>query len=223
MLRGEIEIVMAKKQAPAGPTRPLAPDAFFESPYLSFMPAPDVRRWAIDTFLTEGGQLHNPDHAHLQHADLEFVWASGGFAKQGRTVLGQCEEVTFRAGPWQKGRQEQQMREWFGSVPDFIITLDADYARKCSDLEFCALVEHELMHIGHALDEYGSPAFLRTGEPKLAIRGHDVSEFVGIVRRYGVGRPDSDVARMVAAANAGPELRGHTIAQACGTCLLRAA
>ncbi len=43
-------------------------------------------------------------------------------------LLGQCEEVTFRAGAWQKGRQEQQMRDWFGNVPDFLITLDADYS-----------------------------------------------------------------------------------------------
>lgn len=210
-----------KKVAATGPVRPMAPDAFFESPYLSFMPAPDVRRWAIDTFLTEGGQLHNPDHEHLQHADLEFVWASGGFAKQGRTVLGQCEEVTFRAGPWQKGRQEQQMREWFGSVPDFIITLDADYARKCSDLEFCALVEHELFHIGHLNDEYGAPAFYRdSGLPKLGMRGHDVEEFVGVVRRYGAS---ADVQRLIDAAKAGPEVGKLNIARACGTCLLRAA
>lgn len=212
---------MVKKIQDAGPTRPAPPASLFESPYLSFTPARELRRWAIDTFLTEGGQLHNADHEHLVHADVEFLWASAGFNKAGRTVLGQCEEVTFRAGPWQKGRQEQQMREWFGSVPDFVITLDADYSRRCTDLEFCALVEHELYHIGHLNDEYGSPAFYRdSGLPKLGMRGHDVEEFIGVVRRYG---PSADVGRLIDAAKSAPEVAKLNIARACGTCLLRAA
>ena len=187
------------------------------------MPAPEVLKWARATILTEGGALYNEDHAHLEYADVQFLWAPHGYNKAGRTVLGQCEEVTFRCGPWQKGRQQQQMADWFGAVPEYLITLDASYCLTCSDVEFCALVEHELFHIGQERDEFDSPAFTKDGFPKLAIRGHDVSEFVGIVQRYGVGRPDGDVARMVAAATAGPELRGHVVAQACGTCLLRAA
>lgn len=204
-----------------GPTRPQAPAALFESPWLAFMPAPDVREWARANFLTEGAALHNPDHAHLEHASIEFLWASGGFAKQGRTVLGQCEEITFRAGPWQKGRQEQQMREWFGEVPDFVITVDAAYSRKCSDAEFCALVEHELYHVGHLNDEYGAPAFYKdSGLPKLGMRAHDVEEFVGVVRRYGASM---DVQRMIDAAKTAPEVAKLNIARACGTCLLKAA
>jgi hypothetical protein len=203
--------------------RPVPPVCFADPSVARYTPAPDVLKWARATILTEGGALYNADHAHLEYADVQFLWAPGSFQKQGRTVLGQCEEVTFRCGPWQKGRQQQQMADWFGAVPDFLITLDASYCLTCSDAEFCALVEHELFHIGQERDEFDSPAFTKDGLPKLAIRGHDVSEFVGIVQRYGVGRPDGDVARMVAAANAGPELRGHVVAQACGTCLLRAA
>src|SRR5690606_6326227 len=119
----------------------------------------------------------NPDHAHLAGADLCFLWAASGFAKAGRYVLGQAEQVMFRAGGWQKARQEQQMVEWFGRVPEFLITLAADYCATCSDEEFCALVEHELYHIGHLKDEYGAPAFYRDGRPKLGIQGHDVEEF----------------------------------------------
>lgn len=199
----------------------MAPDALFESPYMAFAPAPDVLAWARSMFITEGGQLHNPDHEHLEYGDIKFLWASSGFAKQGRIVLGQCELVSFRAGPWQKGRQEQQMRDWFGQVPEFIITLDADYSRKCSDAEFCALVEHELYHIGHEHDEFGAPAFYRdSGLPKLGMRAHDVEEFIGVVRRYG---PSADVAKLVSAAQAAPEVAKLNIARACGTCLLRAA
>ncbi len=38
---------------------------------------------------------------------------------------------------------EQQMNQWFGRIPKFISTLAADYCSQCSDIEFCALVEHE--------------------------------------------------------------------------------
>ena len=201
-------------------SRPLPPDAFTESPTARYMPAPEVLKWARAEIFTEGGQLHNPDFAHLEYADVQFLWAPGSFNKQGRTVLGQCEEVTFRCGPWQKGRQQQQMRDWFGAVPDYLITLDAVHCLTCSDVEFCALVEHELYHIGQELDEFGSPAFTKDGMPKLCMRGHDVEEFVGVVRRYGASK---DVQRMIDAAKGAPEVSKINIARACGTCLLKAA
>jgi hypothetical protein len=214
---------MAKKPAAPGQSRPLPPESFTDLLSARYAPAPEVLTWARSTILTEGGQLHNPDHAHLEYADVQFLWAPGGFNKQGRTVIGQCEEMLFRCGPWQKGRQQQQMADWFGMVPDYLITLDASYCLTCSDAEFCALVEHELYHIGQEQDAFGSPAFTKDGMPKLFIRGHDVEEFVGVVRRYGVGHPEGTLAQLVAAANAAPEVAKINIARACGTCLLKAA
>lgn len=200
--------------------RPLPPAEFTDPMYSRFLPAPEVLKWARAEILTEGGQLHNPDHAHLEYADVQFLWAPGSFQKQGRTVLGQCEEMLFRCGPWQKGRQQQQMADWFDQVPDFLITLDARYCMTCSDLEFCALVEHELMHIGQEQDEFGAPKFTKDGLPKLCMRGHDVEEFVGVVRRYGASE---DVQRIIDAAKGAPEVAKINIARACGTCLLKAA
>jgi len=106
--------------------------------------------------------------------------ASSGIAKQGRVVLGQAEQLMFRAGGWQKARQEQQMREWFGDEPTYLITLAADNCAQCSDAQFCARVEHELYHITQATDEYGAPKFTQDGLPKLYLSGHDVEEFVGV-------------------------------------------
>jgi hypothetical protein len=209
-----------KKKIPAGQSRPLPPESFTDPLTARYMPAPEVLRWVRAEILTDGGQLHNPDHEHLEFADIQFLWAPDGFVKAGRTVLGQCEEMTFRCGAWQKGRQQQQMADWFGMVPQFLITLDADYCLKCSDAEFCALVEHELYHIAQELDEFGSPSFTKDGLPKLMIKGHDVEEFVGVVRRYG---PSADVQRMIDAAKAPPEVAKLNIARACGTCLLKAA
>lgn len=183
-------------------------------------PAPELHDWVMDTFVREGGRLRNEDHIHLLDADIGFLWARTGFVKASRLVLGQAEQVAFRAGGWQKARSEQQMVEWFGDIPDFLITLAADYCAECSDAEFCALVEHELYHIAQELDGFSAPAFTRDGMPKLKLRGHDVEEFVGVVRRYGAS---PDVQRLVEAANSRPEVEKINIARACGTCLLKSA
>lgn len=185
-----------------------------------FIPAPEVLAWAMENILSEDGPLHNPDHLHLQDAPISFLWAASGFAKKGRSVIGQAEELTFRAGTWQKGRQEQQMIEWFGYLPDYLITLAGDYCAVCSDAEFCALVEHELYHIAQAVDAFGAPKFTQEGLPKLTMRGHDVEEFVGVVRRYGASQ---SVQQLIDAASHPPEVAKINISRACGTCLLKSA
>ncbi|PHX52348.1 hypothetical protein AO354_39100, partial [Pseudomonas syringae pv. syringae] len=171
--------------------RPITPPSLLVTADLvtRLIPAPEVRDWLQAEILADDGSIHNPDHTHLLDADIRVMWASTSFEKQGRRVLGQAEQVTFRAGGWQKARMEQQMRDWFGDIPDFIITLAADYCATCSDADFCALVEHELYHLAQATDQYGQSVFTKEGAPKLKLRGHDVEEFVGVVRRYGAS-PD---------------------------------
>lgn len=199
--------------------RPLPPQELLELEAVIFpvvKPAPEIRAWAHETFIADEGELYNPIHAHLIDSDVEFMWASTAFTKKGRTVLGQCEQVMLRAGGWQKVRLEQQFRDWFGRVPKFLITIAADYSADCSDTEFCALVEHEMMHIAQATDEYGAPKFNQEGMPVLTIRGHDVEEFIDIVKRYGASH---EVQQMVDAANGKPEVAKTNIARACGTCI----
>ena len=187
-----------------------------------YEPAKDMADW-VRSQIIEEGPLHNEEHVHLLHADVAFLWAAERYVKQGRQILGQTEEVLFRVGRWQRGRQEQQLAEWFGRVPSWLITLDAEYCANCSDAEFCALVEHELYHIGQEKDVFGAPAFTKDGLPKLFLRGHDVEEFVGVVRRYGIGDSNGMLAKLVSAANCTPEVARVDIAKACGTCLARAA
>ena len=187
---------------------------------IRLFPAPEIWEWVQSEILADTGRIHNPDHAHLVDADIKFMWASSSFTKQGRTVLGQAEQVAFRAGGWQKARMEQQMMDWFGDVPAFIITLAADYCTDCSDEAFCALVEHELYHIAHGKDKYDQPAFDSEGLPRLVMRSHDVEEFIGVVRRYG---PSTDVQEMIEAASRPPEVAKLNISRACGTCLLKSA
>lgn len=200
--------------------RPMPPADLLESPFLILTPAPELWEWIQREVLAETGSIHNPEHSHLIDASVGVMWASSAFNKKGRSVLGQAEQLMIRAGGWQKARQEQQMRDWFGAEPEFIITLAGDYCAQCSEAEFCALVEHELYHIGHKLDKCGAPAFGDDGMPKLEMRGHDVEEFVGVVRRYG---PSHDVQQLIDAASRPPEVAKINISRACGTCLLKSA
>jgi len=205
-------------------TRPLPPsgllDIDLEDLTQQFRPAPEAWAWIEGEILDEAGNLHNPDHHHLQGADVAVLWASSSFTKQGKTVVGQAELVAFRAGGWQKARMERQMVDWFGRVPEVVITLAADYCSSCTDTEFCALVEHELYHVAQETDQYGAPKFRRDGSAALTMRAHDVEEFVGVVRRYGAGE---EVQKLVDAAQRPPEVARLHIARSCGTCLLRAA
>lgn len=204
--------------------RPFPPEALVTGQDASlFRPAPEVGEWVRSEILEEGGLLHNPEHKHLLWADLEFLWAAEGYTQKLRRVVGTAEQVAFRAGGWQRARQEEQMRQWFGRVPGYLITLDAQYAANAEDAAWCALVEHELYHVAHALDAFGAPAFTKDGNPKLCIRAHDVEEFVGVVRRYGIGDPGGAISKLVEAANSRPEISDARIRGSCGTCMLRVA
>ena len=79
----------------------------------------------------------------------------------------------------------------------------------------------ELLHCSVALDSDGEPKYLKDGSPQYALKGHDVTEFVSIVRRYGAFDPR--VAAMVEAGTRTPEIGRLAISQACGTCAVKLA
>lgn len=184
-----------------------------------FIAAPELEAWARNTFISEISPIYNPDHAHLQMASLGFVWTNEPNTRAGRVILGQCEIMPpMSMGKWQRARALAQVSDWFGQMPDFLITISAGAAQYMDNDSFCALIEHELYHAGQATDDFGQPRFnKRTGLPVFAIKGHDVEEFVGVVRRYGASA--AGVEEMVRAANKGPEVAPANVARACGNCL----
>ncbi len=205
--------------------RPMPPADIFEiEAGDQFIPALDIVEWARSTFISEGATIENPEHSHLQNANLGALWTNVENSKRGMRVIGMAEPGLPQGamGKWSKARAERQVMDWFGMVPDFLITLDAHWWMQASDAEACALVEHELYHCAQQLDDFGAPRFnQQTGRPVFGMRGHDVEQFVGVVRRYGAGA--AGVQAMVDAANAKPEIADVKIAQACGTCRLRVA
>jgi hypothetical protein len=204
-------------------SRPLPPAALVDSPLDLFTPAHDVTRWLTETFLDPASKLFNPDHAHLESANIGCLWTNVQNSRHGKAIVGQCELGTPRGsqGKWAKAKAAVQLEAWFGAVPDFLLTFYAPYASVCDDPEFMALLEHELYHASQAQDAFGAPKFTPEGMPVWSIRGHDVEQFVGVVRRYGAGA--ARVRELVDAANRRPEVAPADISAACGTCGLRIA
>lgn len=199
--------------------RPEPPAKMFDASSEEFQPSSELQRWAFDTFIQPGGKLCNPDHEHLRDAIIGFVWTTVSASRHMNQIVGQAEQPKFQGSKWSKRRQEQQIEQWFGELPDFVITIDASYAAQCDDMSFCALIEHELYHCGQALDDFGGPKFNKaTGLPVFAIKGHDVEEFVGVIRRYGVGAGAGQTLAFIEAAQRGPEIGTAKVTGACGSC-----
>jgi len=195
-----------------------------EEEAIRLIPAPDLKKWVIANFLTLGGPLHNPDHDHIaeliheNEGFLAFAWASQACTVKKQMVSGQCEKVMFNVGGWRKARQEQQMRDWFGYVPVYLITIDASFCEQATDRDFCALIEHELYHIGVERAEDGEPLYSdMTGLPKHYLAGHDVEEFIGVVKRWG---PSESVKRLVEVAKNPPFVTARDISKCCGNCVI---
>lgn len=208
--------------------RPFPPTDFIdqidEEEAIRIVPASDLKNWVVANFLTLGGPLHNPDHDHLaemlhdNEGFLASAWASTAYTRTKRMVLGQCEKVMFQQGGWKKARQEQQMRDWFGFVPIYLITIDASFCEKANDNEFCALFEHELYHIGVERDSDGEIIYSdHTGLPKHYLAGHDVEEFIGVVKRWGA---NDSVKRLVEVAKNPPFVSDLDISKCCGNCVI---
>ena len=208
--------------------RPFPPTDFMdqaeEEEAIRLIPAPDLKKWVVANYLTIGGPLYNPEHDHipeLLHDNEEFLafaWASSAYKSKQAMVLGQCEKVMFNVGGWRKARQEQQMRDWFGFVPTYLITVDASFCERANDTEFCYLLEHELYHIGVMRDEDGEIVYSdSSGLPKHYLAGHDVEEFIGVVKRYG---PSKNVKRLIEVAKNPPFVSNLDISKCCGNCVI---
>src|SRR5262245_46530872 len=90
-----------------------------------FAPSPDGLAWVRTNILDPLGPLHNPDHLHLTDASIGFLWTNAENTRHQRRIVGQAEVPMYMGNKWQKARQEMQVTQWFGDLPDFIITLDA--------------------------------------------------------------------------------------------------
>lgn len=198
--------------------RPYPPEELIEAPNGMFRAAHDLMDWAKETFIDENGELANVEHEHLQSADVGFLWTNVENTRRGRLILGQAALMPPTGDKWSAARATEQVERWFGGMPDALITIYAPAAATMDHWQFCALIEHELHHIGQATDKFGSPLFNeRTGQPVFELKGHSFEEFTSVVKRYGATSPE--LAEAIRLANKGPEISEARISGACGVCL----
>lgn len=208
MNRAALRLVQSSRPAP--PARILDLPDWFEPDQAG------LGDWVRRTFIDEDGPLHNPRHAHLADAQIGWLWATGECKSKDREVAGQCQLVAPAQAKWPSQRQHFQLQQWFGTVPDFIITIAAHHAVHMDDWTFCALIEHELCHAAQDVDPFGEPRFTKEGLPIFRLIGHDVEQFHDVVERYGARAAGVDT--MVALANAGPIFGEARMALACANC-----
>lgn len=192
----------------------------------SFLPAPELDAAARRLFIDEDASHAIDEHQHLRQATIGWLWTDAPKKRKGRRIVGFAEIFQPRGAGWARERQEMQIVEWFGRVPDFIITLSAPHVAWClregRPEAACALVDHELCHCAQAVDAFGAPRFnRRTGRPVFTIKGHDVEQFVGVVERWGTTSAEEEA--FARAAGRQPTFGPAQAAGICGTCLRRAA
>lgn len=125
----------------------------------------------------------------IGEAAFMVVFRAEPKVKQGRMILGTMGLPRFQGGT-------ADFATWClaklcgGDLPDFVLTLDAEWWADAEPFAREALVYHELCHCEHANDKDGEPKFTDEGMPVWGIRGHDLEEFHAVVRRYGAWAPD---------------------------------
>lgn len=195
--------------------RPIPPENLLDpSAEDAFAPSSDVPVWAEEVFYAPGAPLapYVPELQPLQMADIGTLWTNAKCERQARPVVGKME--LCRPNPmldqWAKAAYYDQLRGWFGRVPDYKMTLSAPFAAGADDPTFCALVLHELLHAWLKF-------ITKKGRPIWGVQGHDVEEHVRVVELFGVGAAAGKTKELVEAGRRKPLIAPAQIAGVCGT------
>ena len=181
---------------PHAPRPPFVPELFAlpdpeedEKPEPLFVPDPDLALWVRQWFFHEDSPLLIEDHVDIMGAEIGFVWTNAENKRQGRAVAGTAQlgkpGRNIQDG-WTWAAIEFQRREWFGVLPDLLVTLSAPYCSRCRAHQVLALIDHELSHLSVSCDKDGEPMYdEETGRPVFKLVGHSAEEFTGVVHRWG--------------------------------------
>lgn len=197
------------------PILPLPPDGIAAP-----TPAPELEAWVWAELIESGGLLHNEDHRVIEDWEprIGWLWMPDALQRKGKRIAGTAQLARPTGDAWRQAEREEQLERWFGHVPDFVIRIDAPlyahWVRSGRPELALRVVDHELYHCRQEVDRWGADRFLKDGSPVWGMRGHDVEEFVGVVRRYGAAA--AGVTELVQAAARAPEITPADIAAACG-------
>lgn len=181
-------------------------------------PSVELQEWLMNTFVHEDGELCNEEHAHLRTANIAAIWTNVEYEDGLMPVAGMAEIVKVNGKAWARTERIDHLCLLHGDIPQARIWIYAPYAATLSDGAFCALVEHELYHLAQKKDKDQQPLFDEENRPVLVTRAHDVSEFLGVVERYGMDSVHPNVKRLVDVAKKKPLIEKVSIQLACGTC-----
>jgi hypothetical protein len=207
------------------PKRPMPPRAVLDNLETRdlFLPAPDLEEWLRTAFINSDASLVNPKHEHLQEATIGCIWTNVPLRQGMLPTVATAEIPQVQGNAWKRGRNDYWLEEWFGAVPNFLLTFYGPYVAECNNINFCAVCEHELCHCAQEISPDGEPRFDKDGNPKFGIRRHDVEEFVTIPDRYGIDACAGQTIEFVEAARRKPSIGRAQVDAVCGTCLRLAA
>lgn len=136
--------------------------------------APEVAEIAAD--LIEGV----PDHEDLEHAEIICVWRDKPKKSAGKLVLASARKVSGIAAFLVRSNAGET--DTSANRPLFVIEVARSTWADLTPAQQRALVDHELCHLRVSWDD--------DDQVVLSMRGHDLEEFVAIVRRHGMWRED---------------------------------
>lgn len=114
-----------------------------------------------------GKVLVDAIHPDLSNASIAYIFREK-MKTRDRVVLGKA------------GKADGKLSFFAGY--DFVIEINWQEWRRLSDMQKIALVDHELSHCGREEND--------KGERKWVILSHEIEEFNGIVRRWGLWKSD---------------------------------
>jgi hypothetical protein len=131
-------------------------------------------------------------HAHLQAANIGYVFRDDELTRQGRVIAAECILVERIL---QSEKRYSRIVKWAflrilrtADLPDFLILIDRNIWAGLDENEKLALIDHELSHAWFAtVDGDGvTQKFHSDGSPWWAIRGHDFEDFHDVIKRNGL-------------------------------------
>lgn len=164
----------------------------------------ETRYWRAKEVEGIAERLITQHHEDLEGVPIKYVFRRPAAVSRGRVVYGKARRIGGLAAHLVAlvGRDEVA-----GPVAFFVVEIAADPWFTLNEKQRAALVDHELSHLELVQDDDGT---------RLALRGHDLEEFVAVVGRHGLWRPA--VEEFAAAAigaqlsleltDTGPEVRG---------------
>ena len=134
--------------------------------------------------------LQTETHKHIADNEIriDYLMTNEGVFKAGKTVIGAVHLPTVQGRL--KSLFEQLLAAHLGGLPDFLMVIDAVWWDEASPIDREALVWHERCHVQQEIDKYGELKFDQDGNPKYALRDHDVAAFNSEVERYGAWSDD---------------------------------